>query len=501
MTDFSKKYNKDWATFLPAMSTFYLNMMYKTLDIDPARIPQGFENGMDGLNFLDPNKGYFHYDNCLYSAGHAYLDIDKSLDREALIHQRDKSVTVVGDSGGFQIGKGVIKFDWERFFEKKGDKGYKGTADKTRMDILNWLELTSDWAMTLDVPTWACNDLNRERTKLRNFDDCLDATLHNLDFFEEHRLGKTKFLNVLQGNNWEEAEVWYNAVKDRPFEGWGMGALNMRDMYVVLKRLIIMRDEGKLEGKDWMHFLGTSKLDWACYLTAIQKQLRKHANPNITVSFDCASPFIACANALTYTAPVHTPDRWSYIMESFPDYKHFKGSSATVPFDSPIYDRLTMGDICVRGFGELNAQGKETKTSWDTWSYLFVMAHNVYQHIKSVEQANAYADIECKVHQPSVVDWKKLKKSDKSDRLSPWVPRNVMYFNTFVEEVFSSTKPMSLIEDNKAFLKDISNNASAFSSNNQFDMLFEQDKAVHDDTEFGEDEIAKLDDLENGTKE
>ena len=50
-------------------------------------------------------------------------------------------------------------------------------------------------------------------------------------------------------------------------------------MEVMLKRLIIMRDEKKLDGKDWMHVLGTPQMDWACYSTQVQRQVRKH-NPS-----------------------------------------------------------------------------------------------------------------------------------------------------------------------------------------------------------------------------
>ena len=39
---------------------------------------------------------------------------------------------------------------------------------------------------------------------------------------------------------------------------------------------------------------GTSKLDWAVMFTVIQKELRK-INPNITISFDSASPTTSSA--------------------------------------------------------------------------------------------------------------------------------------------------------------------------------------------------------------
>ena len=74
----------------------------------------------------------------------------------------------------------------------------------------------------------------------------------------------------------------------------------MCKMPITLRRLITMKFDGMLEGKDWMHFLGTAQLDWSCYLTSIQRIIREQINPNFTISFDCASPFIATAHGLVY---------------------------------------------------------------------------------------------------------------------------------------------------------------------------------------------------------
>ena len=293
------EFSRDFAVFLPAISNFYNTFISKQRategkHISAERIPQGFDRGVEGLNFINPEEGYFTYPTALYSAGHACLDINKAPERDSMCINRDRKFsTIVGDSGGYQLGKGVIKFDWKDF---EGNK-----ANQVRSNILNWLELTADWSMTLDVPTWAADDLNSPKTGLNSFQDTLDGTIYNNNFFQKNRLGQTKFLNVLQGDDWETAQIWYDAVKDFEFEGWAMGGINMCDMEVMLKRLIIMRDENKLEGKDWIHVLGTSQLDWACFLTQVQRQLRKHVNENITVSFDSASAFLSTANGLVYT--------------------------------------------------------------------------------------------------------------------------------------------------------------------------------------------------------
>ena len=447
------EYSRDFAVFLPAISNFYNTFISKQRvtegkHIPQERIPKGFDRGVEGLNFINPEQGYFTYPTALYSAGHACLDMEKVADRDSMCVDRDRKFsTIVGDSGGYQLGKGVIKFDW---------KDFEGTkANAVRSNILNWLELTSDWAMTLDVPTWAADDLNSPKTGLNSFQDCLDGTIYNNKFFQKNRLGQTKFLNVLQGDDWETAQIWYDAVKDFEFEGWAMGGINMCDMEVMLKRLVIMRDEKKLEGKDWMHVLGTSQLDWACFLTQVQRQVRKHINQNFTISFDSASAFLSTANGLVYTHNLFTPKRWSYIMEKAPDDKKLKGSKIKFPFPSAIGDRLNMGDICWYGEGDLNKNNKEGKTSWDSFSYTLMMAHNVYNHIRAVQIANDMNDIEKLKYQPDPKAWIKIKNADNTDEPSEFVPRNILYFNTLVEQVFTSEKPMELINSSKPFLADI----------------------------------------------
>ena len=348
------------------------------------------------MNFLNKEQAYFYYPDALYSAGHAQLDLQKSLVQESMIQQRDRGNTMIlGDSGGYQIGKGVLKFDWLDFEGKE--------ATKTRQKILEWLEVTADWSMMLDVPTWACDHIHSPKTGLKTFEDCLEKTQYNNDYFLMNRLGQTKWLNVLQGGDWDTAEQWYQGVKEfsdpagkyagREAEGWAFGGANMCKMDITLKRLMTLREDGLLKGKNWIHFLGTAQLDWSCYLTLIQRQIRKHINEELTISFDCASPFIATAHGLVYTNAVHTPKRWSVIMDKAPDNKALAGSDIPFPFESEIGRSLTMGDIAHYAPGMLNKIGKEGKTSWDSFSYAIQMGHNVWTHIHAVQEANRQYDL------------------------------------------------------------------------------------------------------------
>ena len=60
-----------------------------------------------------------------------------------------------------------------------------------------------------------------------------------------------------------------------------------------------------------MHFLGTSKLEWATLLTDIQRAVRKYHNENFTITFDCAS-LLATANGQIYIQ-TETQDRTKWV--------------------------------------------------------------------------------------------------------------------------------------------------------------------------------------------
>ena len=484
---------KDYAVYLPAISSFYGTYVAKQrLEefVPKNRIPKGFDRGIEGMNFLNEEEGYFTYKYALYSAGHAQLDVVKARDQESMIQQRDRNGTViVGDSGGYQIGKGVLKFDWLDFEGK--------SANETRRKILEWLEVTADWSMMLDVPTWACDHIHSPKTGLKTFEDCLDKTRFNNKYFLENRLGQTKWLNVLQGGDWDTAEKWYQGVKEfsdptgpyagREAEGWAFGGANMCKMDITLKRLMSLREDNLLKDKNWIHFLGTAQLDWSCYLTLIQRQLRKNINPELTISFDCASPFIATAHGLVYTNAVHTPKRWSVIMDKAPDNKGLAGSDIPFPFESEFGRRLTLGDIAYYDVGvpktqqelgegvkfdhlnpdhytvvpKLNKLGKiPNKTSWDSFSYALMMGHNVYCHIAAVQRAQHLMDIEIAKTKDKLTwkHWKKVKANDMSDEYSDWVPRNILYFNSFIEDLFNTKtkdEAFEMIEQAGPFLRSL----------------------------------------------
>jgi hypothetical protein len=392
---------------------------------------------MEQMNWLNSQKALFPYKWSLYSGGHANLDLTKQDWSEDMVRSREPGTFMLGDSGGFQIAKGLWEGDW------RANSGCP-KAEKKRSSILKWLDTISDYGMILDIPTWVIHDKKAsDACGIKTLQEAVDATKYNNEYFMKHRRGKknggARFLNVLQGDNHTSAETWYQTMKqycdpvlypDTHFDGWAMGGQNMCDVHLVLKRLIALKYDGLLQPgvHIWMHFLGTSKLEWAVLLTVIQRAVRKYANPEFTISFDCASPFLATANGQVYFENVFEHDsKWSYRMAPSADDKKYatdtrKWSDGVVADgiyprweDSPLSSLFTMKDICIYRAGtpkpgvvlteenfkdpamydvlpDVNKNGKWGKTSWDSFSYALLMGHNVWMHLTAVQEANRRFD-------------------------------------------------------------------------------------------------------------
>jgi hypothetical protein len=505
----------DYAVFLPATSGFYATFIGKQRYgnyVDPARLPKSFTNGVESLNYLEPEKGLFYYQWCLYSAGHANLDLNKPDESEDMFRNRDRSTSwVLGDSGGFQIGKGVWEADWK---DPNCPK-----AMKKRKQVLEWMDTLMDYGMILDIPAWvARSPAGKKATGITSYAEAVQGTYINNDYFVNNRNGNCKFLNVLQGENHTDAEDWYQRMKkycdpkqygDRAFNGWSMGGQNMCDVHLVLKRLVALRFDGLLEKgqHDWMHFLGTSKLEWATLLTDIQRAVRKYHNENFTISFDCASPFLATANGQIYIQ-IELKDRTKWVYRMVPSADDKKYATDTRLFKdgviqdrifknfepSPLIDQVTMKDICIYAPGDLNKIGKEGKTSWDSFSYAIQMGHNVWSHINAVQRANEEYD---KGIIPAML------VQEKFDRI---------YFKDVVEAIFAANDRGTadkIVEDFGRYFdtiigtrgntgKRITNPATCFA--NLFDEVEADAVQLEHSEEFTEDEEAKLDQLEDEVK-
>ena len=535
--DLTSKQN-DYAVFLPAISGFYATFIGKQRQdpknpyVDPKRFPNGLKD-MEQMNWLNSQKGLFPYKWSLYSGGHANLDLNKQDWSEDMVRNREPGTFILGDSGGFQIAKGLWEGEWRdptsqavqdkmaalvakgpyEIVNKKGKTvridpaaDYQkliDAAQKKRAGVLNWLDNISNYGMILDIPTWVIHDKKAgQACGISTLEEAVGATKYNNLYFMAHRRGKenggTRFLNVLQGDNHTSAEAWYQEMKDfcdpaiyptTHFDGWAMGGQNMCDVHLVLKRLVALRYDNLLQqGKhDWMHFLGTSKLEWAVLLTVIQRAVRRHVNPNFTISFDCASPFLATANGQVYFENVFEHNsKWSYRMAPSADDKKYatdtrKWSTGVVADgiyprweDSPISDMLTMKDICIYRPGDLNKNGKEGKTSWDSFSYALLMGHNVWMHLTAVQEANRRFD---------AGEYPAMMQRQGGDYAR---------FEDIVEAIFASpdrTTAEAIIEEYSSYWMEIVGTRGfkgkkALNARTQFGMLFDlEEQSVDNNTE------------------
>lgn len=477
--DYSQRY-RDYARFTPAISEMYTRF---EMNKNPKRpMPGGL--AQEELNFLSESSNLFYLPCSLYSAGQAAKS-NSVAKRSDMVSTRDRSKTIIlGDSGGFQIQTGAIKF--------KGDE--------TRNRMMKWLEANCDWSMVLDFPTGGINlgtidahyerlvsDLdpkipdsgNRENLEAlmaknglsKEYNACLLQTLINNDWFVKHRTpGATKFLNVIQGRNMHESKVWYEAVKHYPFEGWSLAGHHKENFEMTLTRIIEMRDEGLLNDRDWMHFLGVGKLQNGCAYTTIQRCVRESINPNFTISYDVSSPFTTAAfgnvflgytldkNAWTMQASkmdgsrfirggeyvdkegnTHYVERGDLagedfltVLRGFWDEKMSKDDTHSVFVETQIGKHLKVEDICY------NVDPKYT-SSWDVVSYAILMNHNVQVHLEAIFEAQDLYD-----------------KNDL-DR----VPSDLLELRDAIIEVFKTENPIDFIKRNAKILNCLAGDAAS----------------------------------------
>jgi hypothetical protein len=349
--DYSQRY-RDYARFTPAISEMYVRYVNAEKPKREPPIPR------EELNFFNPNTSLFYLPNALYSAGQAAKSSGIA-ERKDMVTGRDRGpTTVLGDSGGFQIQTGAIKFE----------------GDKTRDRMMRWMEANCDWSMILDFPTGGIQigniDRHLERLEsvtgflqaikkhddgtveyLENLDKtplwetvqspdfgnkqalddliikngqdvtdknvrlfyaCMLQTMINNDYFVANRVpGATKFLNVVQGRDRHESKNWYENVKHYPFEGWSLASHHKENFEMSLGRILDMRDDGLLTDRDWMHFLGVGKFQHGCVYTTIQREVRKQVNENFTISYDVSSPFTLAAYGKVFLGYNLNKDSWS----------------------------------------------------------------------------------------------------------------------------------------------------------------------------------------------
>lgn len=391
MECFSERYDP-FAIYLPSIQKGYAQSVYKSAPVG-RELPRDLK--YRHLNFLNPKNSLWHYKYALYSVGQFKVG-EHSAD---IVTNRNKERTLVlGDSGGFQIGKGTF----QGFSDLKNCRNADETCEKwskaihVKQWILSWLETHSDYAMTIDMPLWAKFPQNSKTP----FHKCstqqlINLTVQNLKFVKANALGQTKWLNVIQGTNPEDMKLWWDSVKPFRFGGWALaGDTGWRGgVGNIVRQVLHMRDEGAFEkGLDWLHVLGVSQSKWAVVLSAIQRGLRSNSNANLRVSFDSASPSILAGrfeSIALYPKFSKDPKSWAYTIVKAPNALGYTKElpKYPFPFKSPLGDLLNLNHLNVKA-------DRYSNVRYDEISYHLLTNHNTWVYLRSILEANELAFLE-----------------------------------------------------------------------------------------------------------
>ena len=379
---------RNYALYLPALSQSYVEYVITRKDVKAPRNVRPSD-----LNFLNSRSKLWTYKWCLASAGNlAYSDKSNAITRRS-----PKSSFVMGDSGGYQVATGALP-DTKGWADKARDTNRITTLWRksgVKFDILRWLDANCDYAMTLDMPLW----VKLGKYKQSPFHHCsiqqlTDLTVENLRYIDRHRgvVGNCKFLNVLQGNDEDEEEYWYQRVRDFEFEGWAFGTKVDWEGGIcrILKRVLLLRDEGMLGGRrQWLHILGISQLGWAVALTAVQRGIQATTGSPFTVSFDSSTPLLWAGKYQTYPKPPRLSkdiETWRFSSVPFPVGYAAATTNAKgrFPAGSPLSRLLTLSDMNPD-------KSPYSSRTFSVFSGHALSNHNAYVFVNSFIEANEKA--------------------------------------------------------------------------------------------------------------
>jgi len=433
--DLTPRWDK-FAVYLPAMQYHYASAVDNNKLIKGRNFPK--EIKLTDLDFLNPKSKLWHYGYALYSAG----QFTDARPKACAVTNRDrKHTTLLGDSSGYQIGKGTLR-GTEHFKKAKTSAEvcelWRQSGD-IRKWIVQWLEANSDYAMTIDMPLWAKDPANSKTPFHKcSVQELIDLSLGNLDYIKKNARGKTKWLNVLQGTTEKDSKQWWDAVKGYRMGGWALaGNVGWRGgLENVLYYVLTMRDDNAFEkGQDWMHVLGVSQPTWAVLLTALQRGIRQHCeNDKFRISYDSASPFQAGGryqNVVRYPKFTKDISSWAMTMHEAPVNPLYAdtGSNYHFPYSSPVGDLLTLNHLNIRG-------GEFQRGAYDTVSNHLLTNHNVWIYVRSFLEANELAFMQA-------------SEADKA------VPQKLIDMCAFIEDILGEEHWVEKLKKEKLLLADV----------------------------------------------
>ena len=396
----------DRAQYAPALQHAMLDTVGK-----PAARPRPHGLTTQALNPLDPNA-LVHAPYVIISGGQ-YLGKSNA---PAWLKSRPQGFsTVIGDSGGFQ------------FITKPFN------PVKSPEQSLDWLETYADIGITLDIPTRAIG----VNPQFPTFNDALSTSLDNNLFFASNRGGLVRYLTTLQGRDRKEIKVWYETVKNEPFEGWAFGG-GTRSLSNFIEVLCWLLRDGKLNDQNHIHVLGTSTAKVAVLLTAAQRALRERPGlSQLRITFDTASP----SHLMSYNKVAGTlqgsPQGFSVSSPIAPCNGVHIGSTTLFPWsESAVAKLVTVGDLCV--------PGPSGKDAWDELSRAIIVNHNIDRMLTNFEQACRIAEL----------DPGKAALLGRGGTRADYMPAKLSADLTNVERILSAADPLAEFVARRSHLTD-----------------------------------------------
>tara|TARA_R110000851_G_scaffold24804_1_gene71784 strand:+ start:698 stop:1912 length:1215 start_codon:yes stop_codon:yes gene_type:complete len=273
-----------------------------------------FKDGFPIRFYSDEFPEEFRHDEFLLSAGHLIRSYPDCYNDMGFTSKN----LIMGDSGGYQICSGAIK--WKPEMTKQS---------------FDWLEKNSDVAMNLDIPPRIKYD--------GKFDECLQLSKENFKYFADNQTGNTDFMNVIQGADEFEYRRWYDEVKQFPFQGWAIGGSGF-SYYKFLSGLSVLLNGGEHKNPNtkYIHILGTSRVTYFLLLLQLQKSLEEIGS-KIVVTTDSSSPDRAVVFGTYYTGFSAKRGTWESI--GFPnEANHEELVPEFVSLENPTFPFVTPFD-------------------------------------------------------------------------------------------------------------------------------------------------------------
>lgn len=363
MTDFDKLWS-DYARYLPAVNGTYARFGAQRMTSEmKARLP--VRTRPADLDFLNSRSNLTYWPHLLYSA---MFGVDDK-EQPTIVSRRDRKTSFVfGDSGGYAVIGGSLQYSQASF----------------RQAVLEWQERDCDVGVILDVPTRA---LMIPKSGYTSLQECLDRTIANLRWALDHRSSSSlKLLNVMQGRSHQEARFWLQKVAPYKADGLAIAGDTRLDMWFWLARFREMLDNHEFDHIRHIHFLGTSQPAFAVLATALQRAMRQHVRPDISVTFDSSLAFRVAQQFGQFTTGLSLGrDGFKLTSQKLARKGGLVNRNAPFPFSSPIGDRCTVGHF-------LPGQDSQCAALDETGVQL-LSNHAVYAELSAILQANRLVDM------------------------------------------------------------------------------------------------------------